>query len=174
MGLGYTSTAHFVTIMYAWSPPRLRQASSLSSQDEYTVTVAGQRVTGNSYRGGSNAQENFQLPLYNRTDLPAGLHEVILTDASTRTDRLWLDLDFGIITLGDGDASCVVPAAIVTSGGPDTALFNRTKSVDTILDDTATPSITYAGDWIDTQADTSSAYYKGTMQCVYVVVNSHV
>lgn len=55
-----------------------------------------------------NDEDDFKQPLFNKSDLAAGLHDVVLTDLSSKSDRPWLDLDYGIITLGDGDMSYVV------------------------------------------------------------------
>jgi hypothetical protein len=66
------------------------------------VTVDGSSGIGNGFNDTGNG--DFQSLLWASTGLDNKLHQVTLTDTSTRSDRPWLDLDFIVFTLGDGDS----------------------------------------------------------------------
>lgn len=64
--------------------------------------MGGSRTTGNGYRHDPNTEADFRQQLFGKTDLPLALHNVELTNED---DGSWLDLDFGVLTLGDNDSS---------------------------------------------------------------------
>ena len=63
---------------------------------------------GNGFHPTPIGAKDFQLPLFGRGGLDSGLHSVVLTDESAISTKPWLDLDFGVITIGDGNDACVI------------------------------------------------------------------
>ncbi|TFK54258.1 hypothetical protein OE88DRAFT_1732934 [Heliocybe sulcata] len=105
--------------------------------DAYTVALDGQiNYTGNGF----SATALFQQLLYNATNLAPGQHGITLTDTSTAGNRPWLDIDYMIITAGNGDESTI--------------------STDTRVDDTAA-DITYTSLW-NTSDPVFAAFWNST------------
>jgi hypothetical protein len=66
----------------------------------FNVTVDGVTTTGMSFGN----PFVFQALLFGQGNLPYGKHEVVFTNAfGTGTAPLFVDLDFVVITTGDGD-----------------------------------------------------------------------
>lgn len=93
------------------------------NHDVYGVILDGQGTMNNGFAPLPNDVPDFQQLLFGRGGLDPGEHTVELADLSDITNAPWLDLDFGIITLGDGNDSYVrttlVPSPCLTmSAGP--------------------------------------------------------
>jgi hypothetical protein len=61
----------------------------------YSVSIDDRVTPGLNGDGG----DQYQTLLYGKSDLPYGLHRVVVTNTAA---PLWLDIDFVTITAGDG------------------------------------------------------------------------
>lgn len=61
----------------------------------------GVTTTANGY----SAAELFNHLMYNVTGLSNKEHQFVLQNSYTQTGQWWVDVDYMIITAGDGDAS---------------------------------------------------------------------
>ena len=87
-------------------PVSLSGAYLTLPKDEYVITIDGDRTSGSGFRPPPDNADNFQQSLFNKSGLDAGLHEAVLTDFSNKpSNESWLDIDWGVITLGDGDTT---------------------------------------------------------------------
>jgi hypothetical protein len=68
---------------------------------DFTVTVDGTTVTGSGFAD----PIAFQQPLFGQGNLPYGTHHVVLENAFVN-DLIFVDLDYIMITTGDGSAGC--------------------------------------------------------------------
>ncbi|GJE87433.1 hypothetical protein PsYK624_035160 [Phanerochaete sordida] len=107
------------------------------NHDGYTVTVDDQDTTGNGY----SASALFQQILFNQTGLSLSQeHQISLSNTPAPAVNAYVDLDYVIITAGDGDAS--------------------TQSQDIVWDDSMAQ---YSSGWDDSPNGLESNYFHGTM-----------
>jgi hypothetical protein len=109
-------------------------------QGNYTVALNNQMV---DHLSGYSDNRTFQVPLSSHPQLPSGRQQVKLTNSGSN-DFNWLDVDYVVIQVGDGNAS--------------------TGTTDRFLDDRAT-NITYGGQWSDTpssRTNLGNGYFMGT------------
>ncbi|KAI0783846.1 hypothetical protein BC629DRAFT_529054 [Irpex lacteus] len=108
------------------------------NHDVYRVTLDGD----NTFRNGrSNGSDEFQQVMFSATGLSRDQHELVLKNNYTTTIPSYVDVDYVVITSGDGNS--------------------QTQSNDTVLDD-GDPSIVYSEGWEDTPNQLITDYYNNT------------
>ena len=76
-----------------------------TQQDIYWVTLDGDVTVRN---GNPNSTENlFQQLMYSATDLGKEQHELVLQNKYSTSQPSWVDVDFMLVTSGDGDPTYV-------------------------------------------------------------------
>ncbi|PSS34147.1 hypothetical protein PHLCEN_2v1815 [Hermanssonia centrifuga] len=108
------------------------------NHDYYTTTLDGMSTTG---YGQSNTPI-FNSSLFSATNLGGQQHRLVLTNTFTTPADPWVDIDYMVITSGDGNA--------------------QTQSADVWLDDGA-HNITYSDGWDTSPNGLEASYYMNTM-----------
>ncbi|KAJ3553757.1 hypothetical protein NM688_g3448 [Phlebia brevispora] len=110
-----------------------------TNHGKYSATLDGSTTVYN----GDVSVDQFNCTLYSQTSLAAGQHDLILENQWTGENPTWFDIDYMIITSGDGN-----PA---------------TQSSETTLDDSAASNITYTSGWESSPNGFEQYYYMSTM-----------
>ncbi|KAI0091115.1 hypothetical protein BDY19DRAFT_991693 [Irpex rosettiformis] len=106
-----------------------------SNHDVYVVTLDGDRTVRN---GHANGTDEFQQLMFSATNLGANQHDLVLTNNYTTVNASWVDVDYIVVTSGDGKT--------------------QTQAHATTLDD-GDPSISYSDGWADTPNGLVTNYY---------------
>ncbi|GJE94535.1 hypothetical protein PsYK624_107050 [Phanerochaete sordida] len=112
----------------------------------YAVTLDGQTTTANGYPGSSNANL-FNQTLFSQTGLNLSqTHQISLTNTPSSSTLAYTDLDYVVITAGDGDTS--------------------TDSQDLVWDDDMAQ---YSPGWDDSPNGLQGGYFNNTMHRTNIV-----
>ncbi|KAI0091114.1 hypothetical protein BDY19DRAFT_886314 [Irpex rosettiformis] len=71
------------------------------NHDQYSVTLDGTTTVKNGYSNG----EKFQQLMFSATNLNNVQHQLVLKNTYTTTGPSWVDVDYILVTSGDGDAT---------------------------------------------------------------------
>lgn len=78
-------------------------------QDQYSVLLDGQAFLGNS----SANVDTFDRLMFARDGLAFGEHTVVFENAYTTESPSFVDLDYAIVTAGDGQNECACSICLV-------------------------------------------------------------
>lgn len=127
----------------------------------YLVTLDGVTHYGNANSNGST--EFFKQLMFSATNLSDDQHQIVLQNNPTTVTSSGVDIDYILVTTGDGNATWVLLDARKIIQG--IHIISSSPSVDTIMDDTD-PSITYSSGWLTSPNNLSPDYFNITMQYV--------
>jgi hypothetical protein len=88
-------------------PSRSRPAGPLTcaarSQGTFEVSIDGGTATAKN----GASPDDYQVQMFGVWDLPAGAHNLTLTNVSPGPNATYVDLDWVVIQTGDGSNACV-------------------------------------------------------------------
>jgi hypothetical protein len=104
------------------------------------VTVDGASTAKNGHPQGPDV---FNTTLFSASSLAYGMHQVKLANTPKTGGTFYMDIDWAVVELGDGDA--------------------KTSNTDSWVDDAA-QNFTYGAGWTVIKNDLSSQYLDSTVQ----------
>ncbi len=93
-------------IVYVVLSDCVRHAISIISQGEYAVDLDGLTTTASGYSNNLT----FNITLFSATDLDDTEHQVVLKNMFSSPAAAWVDLNYVVVTSGDGNPLYVLSA----------------------------------------------------------------